>query len=133
MNSTDVCHTNEICNEIDVVGQSQIELSGLKLTTDIGTYGPEDVVPDAHILDLRLTIDARFVLIDSDDMESVFDYDPLIAEIDRLARDGHYETQERLMTRIVHACASFPQIMAVEVKLSKTPVVGKTGQLHAFR
>ncbi|MCC1493483.1 dihydroneopterin aldolase [Cognatishimia sp. F0-27] len=110
-------------------GQSHIELSGLKLTTDIGTYGPGDVVPEAHILDLRLKIDPRLVLIDTDDMDRVFDYDPLIAEIDRLARDGHYETQERLMTRIVHACAAFPQIMAIEVKLSKTPVVGKTGQL----
>jgi hypothetical protein len=30
-------------------------------------------------------------------MANVFDYDPLIKEIDRIAEDGHYETQERLM------------------------------------
>ncbi len=110
-------------------GQSYVELTGLKLETDIGTYGPDDVVPDAHVLDLRLKIDASLVVIDRDGMDHVFDYDPLIADVDRLARDGHYETQERLITRIVGACAAYPQIRAIEVTLSKTPVLGETGTL----
>ena len=34
-----------------------IELRDLQLKTDIGTYGPEDVKPDVHVLDLTLGID----------------------------------------------------------------------------
>lgn len=108
---------------------STIELKNLQITADIGTYGPSDVVPDAHSLDLNLVIDPGLVLIDQDDMDRIFDYDPLIADIDRLARDGHYETQERLMTRIVEACAAYAPIEAVEIALSKTPVLGGTGSL----
>ena len=62
-------------------------------------------------------------------MDSVFDYDPLIAEIDRLASDGHYHTQERLLTRIVTACAAYEAIEAVDVCLSKRPVLRDSGKL----
>ena len=81
-----------------------IELRDLELKTDIGTYGPDDTKPDRHILDLTLGIAVDHVFIARDGMAHVFDYDPLIQEIDRLAADGHYETQERLMTRIAGAC-----------------------------
>jgi dihydroneopterin aldolase len=76
-----------------------IELRDLQLATAIGTYGPGDVVPDAHVLDLTLTIAPDLVLVARDDMALIFDYDPLIAEIDRIARAQRYETQEYLMTR----------------------------------
>ena len=108
---------------------SVIELKNLRMAAEIGTYGPSDVVPDAHILDLSLVIDPNLVLIDEDEMDRVFDYDPLIAEIDRLARDGHYETQERLMTCIVEACAAYAPIEGVEISVSKTPVLDGTGSL----
>lgn len=108
---------------------SIIELKSLRSKADIGTYGPDDVVPDAHFLDLSLVIDPSLVLINQDKMDRVFDYDPLIAEIDRLTRDGHYETQERLMTRIVEACATYTPIEALEIAVSKTPVVHGTGTL----
>ena len=62
-------------------------------------------------------------------MDHVFDYDPLIAEIDRLARDGHYHTQERLMTRIAEACAQYSEIDAVSLTLKKTPVLAGSGSL----
>lgn len=101
----------------------------MEITTDIGTYGPGDIVPTAHILDLTLEIDPRMVLIETDGMEHVFDYDPLIKSIDTLSRDGHYHTQERLMTRIVEACACHPEIETVEIRLRKTPVLGDTGHL----
>jgi len=109
--------------------KSTIELTDLLLHTDIGTYGPTDVVPDAHILDLTLGIDPRHVLIAKDGMAQVFDYDPLVADIDRLARDGHYHTQEWLMTRIVGACAAYAEIETVSICLRKTPVIGKSGEL----
>lgn len=109
--------------------RSSIELRDLEITTDVGTYGPDDIVPNKHVLDLTLGIDPRLVLIDGDGMDGVFDYDPLIASIDALARDGHYETQERLMTRIVEACAAYSEIEAVELMLRKTPVLAGTGHL----
>jgi len=108
---------------------STVELSELELDCNIGTYSLNDIVPSAHMLDLKLSINPELVLIEMDVMINVFDYDPLIAEIVKLARDGHYETQERLLTRIVTACADQPQVTAVEVFLRKTPVTSKGGTL----
>jgi dihydroneopterin aldolase len=53
----------------------------------------------------------------------------LVADIDRLAADGHYETQERLITRIVHACAAYPAIEALDIGLRKSPVRQGSGSL----
>lgn len=109
--------------------RSTIELRNIKIETQIGTYGPADVVPEAHVLDLTLSIGPHLVLIAEDAMAHVFDYDPLVAEIDRLARDCHYATQERLITRIVEACATYPQIDALEIALTKGPVFAGFGSL----
>lgn len=106
-----------------------IELKDLKLQTQIGTYGPGAIVPKQHLLDLTLWIDPKLVLITADAMKNVFDYDPLIIEINRLAGDGHYETQERLMTRIVQACANYSEIESLEIGLRKLPVSAGSGSL----
>jgi dihydroneopterin aldolase len=68
-------------------------------------------------------------LISEDEMKYVFDYDPLVVEIDRLSRDGHYETQERLMTKIIEACAQYHQIESLEIGLRKSPVRNDSGSL----
>ena len=106
-----------------------IELKDLQLETQIGAYGPGAVIPKQHLLDLTLWIDPKLVFIAEDIMENVFDYDPLVIEIERLAGDGHYETQERLMTRIVQACAKYPEIESLEISLRKSPVSQGTGSL----
>jgi dihydroneopterin aldolase len=106
-----------------------IELRDLQLKTDIGTYGPDDTVPDKHILDLTLGVAVDQVFIARDGMAHVFDYDPLILEIDRLAADGRYETQERLLTRIAGACAAHPAILHMEISLKKFPVRLGSGSL----
>ena len=106
-----------------------VELRDLQLNTNIGTYGPNDVAPDTHTLDLTLWLAPALVLIEHDGMAHVFDYDPLVADIDRLAADGHYETQERLITRIVHACAAYPAIEALDIGLRKSPVRSGSGSL----
>ena len=106
-----------------------IELKDLKLQTQIGTYGPGAIIPKQHLLDLTLWIDPKLVLIAEDAMENVFDYDPLVIEIDRLAGDGHYETQERLMTRIIQACFKYPEIESLEIGLRKLPVSAGSGSL----
>jgi dihydroneopterin aldolase len=108
---------------------ASIELRGLSLKTQIGTYQDGDIIPDEHLLDLTLWIDSNLVLITKDDMSHVFDYDPLVLEIERLAIDGHYQTQERLMTRIVQACAAYPQIQSLEIGLKKSPVRNHSGSL----
>ena len=108
---------------------STVELTELKLDCEIGTYTVDDIIPSGHLLDLKLSINPELVLIETDGMIHVFDYDPLVAEIARLARDGHYETQERLLTRIVNACADQPQVTTIEVYLRKTPVTSKGGTL----
>lgn len=108
---------------------ASIELRDLKLQTQIGTYGPGAIIPKQHLLDLTLWIDAKLVLISQDVMENVFDYDPLIIEIDRLAGDCHYETQERLITRIIEACARYSEIKAMDIGLRKLPVRSESGSL----
>lgn len=108
---------------------ASIELRDLKLQTQIGTYGPGAIIPKQHLLDLTLWIDAKLVLISQDVMENVFDYDPLIIEIDRLAGDCHYETQERLITRIIEACARCSEIKAMDIGLRKLPVRSESGSL----
>ena len=106
-----------------------IELRDLQLKTDIGTYGPNDTWPDVHLLDLTLGIAVNQVVISEDGMSQVFDYDPLIMEVDRLAADGHYETQEWLITRIAGACAAHPAIKRIEIFLKKAPVRSDSGSL----
>ena len=106
-----------------------IELKDLKLQTQIGTYSPGAIVPKQHLLDLTLWIDPNLVLISEDVMENVFDYDPLVVEINRLAGDGHYETQERLVTRIVGACVQYSEIESLEISLRKLPVSAGSGSL----
>jgi len=108
---------------------ASIELRDLKLQTQIGTYGPGAIIPKQHLLDLTLWIDAKLVLVSEDVMKNVFDYDPLIIEIDRLAGDCHYETQERLITRIVRACARYSEIKALDIGLRKLPVRAGSGSL----
>ena len=109
--------------------QSYVELKDLQIAARIGTYGPDDVVPDAHLLDLTLTIAPHLVMIARDEMALVFDYDPMIRRIDTLARASHFETQERLMTCIVETCAEFPQIEALDIFLRKRPVLSGSGTL----
>lgn len=106
-----------------------IELKDLQLNTQIGSYAPGATIPKEHLLNLTLWINPELILISEDRMDRVFDYDPLILEIDRLAADGHYETQERLVTRIVEACARYSEIESLEISLSKTPVREGSGVL----
>ncbi|PUE51218.1 dihydroneopterin aldolase [Limnohabitans sp. 2KL-51] len=108
---------------------SRIELKDFHLATRIGTYAPGDTVPDYHALDLTLWIAPDLVLIVQDGMAHVFDYDPLVIEIERLAADGLYETQERLITRIVQACSAYPAIEALDIGLRKFPVRAGSGSL----
>ena len=109
--------------------KAQIELTNLDLDIAIGSYTDGDVVPDKHILDLNLSIDPALVLIDEDQMERVFDYDPLIQEIQLMSREMHYETQERFITRMVDECVKYNEIKSVEVFLRKSPVFGSSGEL----
>lgn len=109
--------------------QAFIELRSLKLDTKIGRYGAGVVYSKEHLLDLTLGIDPKLVLIEEDSMHKVFDYDPLVVEIQRLAADEHYETQERLITRIVDACTTYSEITSLEICLRKSPVINDSGSL----
>ncbi len=108
---------------------AKIILTDLALPARIGTYGSGDTVPEVHLLDLTLWIDPALVLVAGDGMAHVFDYDPLVSEFDRLARDGHYSTQEWLMTRIARACAAQAPIHALDISLRKHPVRAGSGAL----
>jgi dihydroneopterin aldolase len=108
---------------------AKVELRDLKLTTSIGSYGPNDVVPSAHLLDMTLAISPQLVHVGNDNMASVFDYDPLIEQIDSIARSQNFETQEYLITKITQACASHKEILSVDVCLRKEPVLSGTGSL----
>ena len=67
--------------------------------------------------------------VSADDMALIFDYDPLVAEIEQIARSQKFETQEYLLTLISRACAGYKQIIAMEMYLRKRPVLNGTGSL----
>ncbi|MBA00287.1 MAG: hypothetical protein CMM39_12675 [Rhodospirillaceae bacterium] len=106
-----------------MVCSSKVTIKDLSLEADIGSCNSKDNMQLVHLLDLSLVIDPSLVLIKNDGMELVFDYDPLIAKILQLSGECHYDTQERLLTRIIHACAGHAEIQRVTVNLRKTPVV----------
>jgi len=103
---------------------SQINIRDLHLPCVIGHYAPGTKVPNTHFLDLTLTITPELVRVETDDMALVFDYDPLLIQLNEIAGAQHYVTQEYLLTQIVIACAIYPQILAVDAQLRKGPVQG---------
>ena len=109
--------------------RAQVELTDLDLNIEIGTYTDSDVVPDRHTIDLTLEIEPSLVLIDKDQMDRVFDYDPLISKIQNLTGGRRYETQERFITLVVEECAKFREIESVQILLRKSPVSRSSGEL----
>ena len=109
--------------------KSTKELCNLELDVDLGTYASGDAVSDRHLLDLTLSIEPSLVLNAEDEMERVFDYDPLIERVTALAEERHYETQERFLTLIVDACADYAEIKQIELFLRKGPVTNSSGAL----
>ena len=109
--------------------RAQVELTGLDINVEIGTYTDNDVVPNRHTIDLTLEINPDLVLIDKDQMDRVFDYDPLISKILNLAAGRCFKTQERFMTLVVEECAKFREIESVTILLRKSPVAGSSGEL----
>lgn len=110
--------------------RSTIELKDFLLNVSVGSYDQGQYKPDHHLLDLTLEIDPQFVIIDKDSMENVFDYDPLIDEISSLCEGCHVNTQEILLTRILHACRVYsPPLISAEVYLRKFPVNPNGGTL----
>ena len=109
--------------------KSTIELFDFELDVDIGTYKEGEIAPEKHILELILTIEPSLVIIKKDNMDEVFDYDPLIKEISTLKKEKHYETQERLITLIVMKCSNYNEIKELDLFLYKSPVSSSSGKL----
>ena len=101
---------------------AQIRLNNLTLPCNIGTYETDDDVPDAHVLDMVLYLEKSWVIIGADQMDRVFDYDPLIRKILEIAAAEKYETQEYLMSLIFQCCFEHTEVHAAELFLRKSPV-----------
>ena len=101
---------------------AQIRLNDLTLPCSIGTYDTDDIIPAAHVLDMVLYLDKSWVVIDADQMDRVFDYDPLIRKILQIAATEKYETQEYLMSLIFQCCFAHAEVHAAELFLRKSPV-----------
>ena len=101
---------------------AQIRLNDLTLPCSIGTYEADDIIPDAHVLDMVLYLDKSWVVIDADQMDRVFDHDPLIRKILQIAATEKYETQEYLMSLIFQCCFVHAEVHAAELFLRKSPV-----------
>jgi dihydroneopterin aldolase len=101
---------------------AQIRLNDLTLPCSIGTYGTDDIIPNAHVLDMVLYLEKSWVVIDADQMDRVFDYDPLIRKILQTAAADKYETQEYLISLIFQCCFEHIEVHAAELFLRKSPV-----------
>lgn len=97
-----------------------LEFENLPLKAHIGTFD-QGIDPYEHSLDLMLIVDTEMVLIDEDDMQRVFDYDPLLEHIQQVAQERHYETQEMLLTRILACCSAYVAVQGVEMCIKKSP------------
>jgi dihydroneopterin aldolase len=107
--------------------RSTIELRAVPIKAQIGIFASDDSDPYEHTLDLTLVIDPSLVLIKEDGMQHVFDYDPLLEQIQAVSVNKHYETQEILASLIVECCAHFEQIESVEICLNKSRPNGTGG------
>ncbi|MBB44053.1 MAG: hypothetical protein CMM44_09855 [Rhodospirillaceae bacterium] len=107
--------------------RSSIELQNLKLNTKIGEYGEEDSAQFEHYLDLKFSIDTGYVLIHSDNMRDVYDYDQLVEKIEKLENSGRFITQEYLIKCIVDLCLKESKIMDLEIFLYKKSVTNLSG------
>ena len=101
---------------------AQIRLNDLTIPCTIGTYEADDIIPDAHVLDMVLYLDKSWVVIDADQMNRVFNYDPLISKILQISATEKYETQEYLMSLIFQCCFVHAEVHAAELFLRKSPV-----------
>ena len=101
---------------------AQIRLNDLTLPCSIGIYGTDDIIPNAHVLDMVLYLEKSWVVIDADQMDRVFDYDPLIRKILQTAAADKYETQEYLISLIFQCCFEHIEVHAAELFLRKSPV-----------
>ncbi len=99
--------------------RATLELFGLELDVDIGTYQNDRAVSYKHVLDLTVSVDPALVLIKADKMSQVFDYDGLIESIEALGSGVSFETQEMLATVIVKLCAEYAEIQNLVVALRK--------------
>ena len=108
---------------------AHIHMKDLTLKTDIGTYGPKAVLPQYHKLDMRLRVRQEQVFIKTDQMHHVFDYDPLVLELQNTACAQHYETQEYLLSKLLVLCAQYSEITGVSLYLRKFPVSRDGGTL----
>jgi dihydroneopterin aldolase len=109
--------------------KSTIELFDFELDVVLGTYKDDEIVPDKHILDLTLSVKPSLVMIEEDQMDDLFDYDPLIKAINSLARKENYETQERLIALIVKECSTYEAIKGLNLFLRKSPVSSSSGEI----
>ena len=107
---------------------SYIELKNLPLDAKIGEQDHENT-QYRHYLDLKFSIETGYVLLKSDHMQKVYDYDPLVANIKKLASSVNFQTQEYLTNCILNLCLEEKKIMDLEIFLYKKSATGSLGSL----
>ena len=109
--------------------KTHIKLNNLELNVTIGENRCDSVYRHRHFLDLECEVEQRLVNIESDSMDLVFDYDPLVRSIKNISDGKTYNTQEKLVTLLLKSCAEYPEISAVRLFLSKSPTLNGSGAL----
>lgn len=114
--------------------RAAVELVGLEIDLRPGPNGGDaprgaGEGPERNLLDMTLRLDPSLVLVPEDAMERVFDYDPVVAELRRIAAAEVYVTHERMLTLMAEALAADPRIEAAELFLRKRLDPGRAGDL----
>ena len=94
--------------------QSSVKLRGLSLNCDIGSYGINEVVPNKHRLDMELLVE-NLILVDHYKMDNVFDYDPLVEEINQISLWQIYARKPDYF--ILKACPKYHQVKVIIISL----------------
>jgi dihydroneopterin aldolase len=108
---------------------STVEIHNFRLDFQLGESDKIDNEPYTHLLDLVLTVSPQYILIDTDTMDQVSDYDPLLNAIRALTTGNRFETQEFVVTCIIAICAAFEKIQALEIFLRKKSELLETTSL----
>jgi dihydroneopterin aldolase len=106
-----------------------VEIHNIRLDFQLGVSNTIDNAPYTHLLDLVINVSPQYVLINTDVMDQVFDYDPLLDAIRALTTGKRFETQEFIVTYIISICAAFDQIQALEIFLRKKAELLETTSL----
>ena len=85
----------------------------------IGIHDFEKAARQRLIINIELVVNKTTF---NDDIENVLNYDFLVAELDKLRLQQHFNLQETLCEKMIDICKTNPQLIAMKITTEKPDV-----------